>query len=48
MKLIGELHEYSHELGYVRVHTDIRIGTRSDKKQTAEDKVNAVLSKLDK
>ncbi|CAR56745.1 Ecm15p [Kluyveromyces lactis] len=47
MKLIGELHEYSHELGYVRVHTDIRVGTRTDKVQTAEDKVNAVLSKLD-
>ena len=38
MKLIGELHEYSHELGFV---------TRTDKVQTAEDKVNAVLSKLD-
>ncbi|CEP63949.1 Ecm15p LALA0_S09e06128g [Lachancea lanzarotensis] len=44
--LIGELHEYAHELGYVRVHTDIRIGTRVDKAQTAADKVDAVLEKL--
>ncbi|SCU80455.1 LAME_0B03224g1_1 [Lachancea meyersii CBS 8951] len=44
--LIGELHEYAHELGYVRVHTDIRIGTRTDKPQTAQDKVDTVLAKL--
>ncbi|SCU81867.1 LAFA_0C07668g1_1 [Lachancea sp. 'fantastica'] len=44
--LIGELHEYAHKLGYVRVHTDIRIGTRTDKAQTAAEKVDTVLEKL--
>ncbi|CAR25313.1 Ecm15p [Lachancea thermotolerans CBS 6340] len=44
--LIGEIHEYAHEIGYVRVHTDIRIGTRSDKVQTAQDKMDVVLEKL--
>lgn len=45
--LIGELHEYAHAQGVMRVHSDIRIGTRTDKEQTAQDKVDAVLSKLE-
>ncbi|SMN21746.1 similar to Saccharomyces cerevisiae YBL001C ECM15 Non-essential protein of unknown function [Maudiozyma saulgeensis] len=44
--LIGELHEYSHSQGIMRVHSDIRIGTRTDKEQTARDKVDVVLRKL--
>ncbi|CAB4256931.1 similar to Saccharomyces cerevisiae YBL001C ECM15 Non-essential protein of unknown function [Maudiozyma barnettii] len=44
--LIGELHEYSHSQGVMRVHSDIRIGTRIDKEQTAQDKVDVVLTKL--
>lgn len=44
--LIGQLHEYAHSQGIMRVHSDIRIGTRTDKEQTAKDKVDAVLSKL--
>ncbi|KAH3901063.1 Ecm15p SCDLUD_002537 [Saccharomycodes ludwigii] len=47
MGLIGELHEYAHgSLGLVRIHTDIRVGTRTDKAQTAQDKVNVVLKKI--
>ncbi|KAL6944726.1 UPF0045 protein M15 [Hanseniaspora vineae] len=46
MGLIGDLHEMCHELGLVRVHTDIRIGTRVDKSQTAQDKVDVVLKKI--
>ncbi|SCU90737.1 LADA_0F06150g1_1 [Lachancea dasiensis] len=46
--LIGELHEYAHDLGYVRVHTDIRIGTRTDKAQSAQDKMDVVMEKLGK
>lgn len=47
MALIGELHEYAHSLGYLRVHTDIRVGSRIDKEQTAKDKIDAVLRKLE-
>ena len=44
--LIGQLHEYSHERGILRVHSDIRIGTRTDKEQTAQDKVDVVEKKI--
>lgn len=33
-------------MGIVRVQSDIRVGTRTDKKQTPEDKVNVVEEKL--
>lgn len=46
MELIGQLHERVHEMGIVRVQSDIRVGTRTDKKQTPEDKVNVVEEKL--
>ncbi|QHS71565.1 Ecm15p [Saccharomyces paradoxus] len=46
MGLIGEIHEHGHEKGYVRVHTDIRVGTRTDKHQTAQDKIDIVLKKI--
>ncbi|ODQ82055.1 hypothetical protein BABINDRAFT_46193 [Babjeviella inositovora NRRL Y-12698] len=48
MQLIGELHELCHnELEVVRVQTDIRVGTRIDKAQTAADKVRVVKEKLE-
>lgn len=31
-----------HANGVVRIQSDIRVGSRTDKKQTAEDKVKAV------
>lgn len=46
MGLIGEIHEYAHELGYVRLQTTMRVGTRTDKHQTAQDKVDVVLKKM--
>ncbi|CAL9735345.1 hypothetical protein MOSE0_H03796 [Monosporozyma servazzii] len=46
MTLIGELHEYAHEQGYARIHTDMRVGTRTDKHQTAADKVKTLESKI--
>ncbi|CCF58844.1 hypothetical protein KAFR_0F02470 [Kazachstania africana CBS 2517] len=46
MSLIGEIHEYAHANGYVRIQSDIRIGTRTDKVQTAQDKIDVVLKKL--
>ncbi|CDK29084.1 unnamed protein product [Kuraishia capsulata CBS 1993] len=46
MALIGKMHEEVHSMGIFRVQSDIRVGTRTDKKQTAEDKVRVVEEKL--
>lgn len=48
MTLIGTLHEKVHEMGIYRVQSDIRVGTRTDKAQSMQDKVDVVESKLDK
>ncbi|KAF7504390.1 hypothetical protein GJ744_002256 [Endocarpon pusillum] len=42
MRLIGQAHTMLHEKGVVRVQTDIRVGTRTDKSQSMADKVTAV------
>jgi len=42
MKVIGQAHAILHEKGIVRIQTDIRVGSRTDKKQSFEDKVMAV------
>lgn len=42
MKIIGQAHQVLHEQGIVRIQTDIRVGSRTDKKQTAKDKVDVV------
>lgn len=42
MKVIGQAHAMLHANGVVRIQSDIRVGSRTDKKQTAEDKVEAV------
>lgn len=44
--LIGQLHKHLHDIGFVRVHSDIRIGTRTDKPQTMQDKVDTVERKI--
>lgn len=44
--LIGLLHQHLHDAGFVRVHSDIRIGTRTDKAQTMQDKVDTVERQL--
>lgn len=41
-KIIGQAHSLLHGSGVIRIQSDIRIGTRTDKKQTFEDKVAAV------
>ncbi|GMM33624.1 Ecm15 protein [Saccharomycopsis crataegensis] len=49
MDLIGSLHEVLHkEDGVLRIQSDIRVGTRTDKPQTAEDKVRVVEEGLKK
>ncbi|OAP58392.1 hypothetical protein AYL99_07482 [Fonsecaea erecta] len=42
MRLIGQAHTLLHEKGIVRIQSDIRVGSRTDKAQTMEDKVSAV------
>lgn len=46
MKIIGQAHSLLHGNGVVRIQTDIRVGSRTDKKQTAKDKVKAVQALL--
>ncbi|KZF21740.1 cell wall biogenesis protein-like protein Ecm15 [Xylona heveae TC161] len=41
-KIIGQAHALIHKNGIPRVQTDIRVGTRIDKKQTFSQKVEAV------
>lgn len=42
MEIIGQCHSMLHANGIARVQTDIRVGSRTDKKQSAEEKVKAV------
>lgn len=42
MRVIGQAHAMLHGNGVVRIQSDIRVGTRTDKKQSIEDKVAAV------
>jgi len=42
MRIIGQAHSMLHANGIVRIQSDIRVGSRTDKKQTAQDKVDAV------
>ncbi|KAF2482666.1 hypothetical protein BDY17DRAFT_298931 [Neohortaea acidophila] len=42
MEIIGQCHSLLHANGVVRIQSDIRVGSRTDKRQTAEDKVKAV------
>ena len=44
---IRRCHEAVHEMGAPRVSTVIKVGTRTDRGQTMEDKVRSVESKLD-
>lgn len=46
MNLIGQLHKHLHEEGVLRIQSDVRIGTRIDKSQTAQDKIDIVNLKM--
>lgn len=48
MKVIGQAHSLVHAQGVLRVQSSMRVGTRTDKKQTAEDKVKRVQDILSK
>ena len=42
MRVIGQCHSMLHANDVVRIQSDIRVGSRTDKRQTADDKVKAV------
>jgi len=46
MAAIRACHEALHALGVPRIHTDIKLGTRSDRAQSMADKVESVKAKL--
>ena len=43
---IKECHEKIHAMGAPRIHTTIKLGTRNDREQSLEDKVDSVVAKL--
>ena len=43
---IKQCHERVHEMGAPRISSTIRLGTRTDREQTMEDKIKSVQSKL--
>lgn len=47
MGAVRKCHERIHEMGAPRISTSIRIGTRTDRAQTMQDKIDSVTSKLD-
>jgi uncharacterized protein (TIGR00106 family) len=45
---VKQCHEVLHGMGVLRISTVIKVGTRTDKAQTMEDKVASVQLKLEK
>jgi len=43
---VRRCHEIVHEMGAPRITTTIKLGTRTDRNQTMEDKVDSVRAKL--
>ncbi|OAQ70327.1 cell wall biogenesis protein Ecm15 [Pochonia chlamydosporia 170] len=48
MSVVGKAHAVVHQGGVVRVQSSMRVGSRTDKKQTAEEKVRRVEELLEK
>jgi uncharacterized protein (TIGR00106 family) len=46
MAAIRRCHERLHTMGVPRIHTDIKVGTRSDRDQSMTDKLTSVKRKL--
>ena len=46
MAAVKRCHEVVHEAGAPRISTTIRLGTRTDREQTMDDKIQSVQSKL--
>jgi uncharacterized protein (TIGR00106 family) len=45
-KAIRQCHEVLHTMGVPRIHTDIKVGTRTDRVQSMADKVQSVKRRL--
>jgi uncharacterized protein (TIGR00106 family) len=43
---IKRCHEYVHEMGAPRISSTIKLGTRTDREQTMDDKIKSVQEKL--
>ena len=43
---VKRCHEVVHEMGVPRITTTIKLGTRTDREQTMEDKINSVKEKM--
>jgi uncharacterized protein (TIGR00106 family) len=46
MAAIKKCHETVHEMGVPRIGTTIRLGTRTDREQSMQDKIDSVESKM--
>lgn len=46
MAAIKRCHEVVHQMGAPRISTNIRLGTRTDREQSMEDKVQSVREKI--
>ncbi len=47
MAVVKQCHEAVHALGAPRVFTTLKLGTRTDRTQTMQDKIDSVVQKLD-
>jgi uncharacterized protein (TIGR00106 family) len=45
-KAIKECHQKIHAMGAPRIHTNIKLGTRTDREQTMQDKLDSVAAKI--
>ncbi len=48
MAVVKRCHEVVHEMGAPRVFTTLKIGTRTDREQSMDDKINSVREKLER
>jgi uncharacterized protein (TIGR00106 family) len=46
MRAFKDCHEALHDMGVPRISSTIRLGTRTDREQTIEDKIRSVEEKL--
>ena len=46
MAAVKRCHEVVHEMGAPRITTSVRLGTRTDREQTMDDKIQSVQEKL--
>ena len=43
---VKECHEVVHDMGAARINTTIKLGTRTDREQSLQDKIDSVKAKL--